>query len=72
MEIKKPMAKTPCFGCNKRTFNCHCSCEDYRQFQETRREYLLQRQRETEQASAFIEHVRRTAARKKQRYGAAR
>ncbi len=72
MEMKNMPAKSPCFGCQKRVLNCHSVCKDYLQFQEARKQYLLQRQRETEQDSAFIEHVRRTASRKRQRSGTVR
>ncbi len=65
--VKQPgvKAQSPCLDCQKRTVSCHAVCEAYRQYRIGRAAFLSQRRRETERDAAMIEHVRRTAARKR-------
>lgn len=29
-----PVEKRPCYNCDKRTVNCHCTCEDYKAYKQ--------------------------------------
>ncbi len=69
VNVNYAAAQSPCFECELRSQNCHATCEAYRLFDAQRKCYLNQRKKEVEQASAIIEHVRRTAAKKRQRSG---
>ena len=34
-----PEEKRPCYNCEKRTVNCHCTCEDYKAYKKELEEY---------------------------------
>lgn len=57
----------PCYNCERRSAECHASCEDYKDFAQERREYAERLHKESVYKGYFIDGARHMRQLKRRR-----
>ena len=52
-----PEENRPCYNCDKRTVNCHCVCEDYKEYKNLLAEQNAEKNKENDKERNYRQYV---------------